>query len=104
METNNVPILIPVNLDEFWNKLRDLVKAELKLLLESNKQSGITDVSGLTYKPLLKAHEICSLLKISRQTLNQWQKDGILTPYKIKSRVYFLWSDIEKLISPRDKK
>jgi excisionase family DNA binding protein len=52
----------------------------------------------LTYKPLYKIKEVCDFFQVTRPTLYDWIKDGKLKPYKIKSRVYFLHSDIQQLL------
>lgn len=91
----NTNILIPIDEIEFWQKLQQLIQAEVsKVQTDTVKYS----VEGLTYKPLYKAKEVCAMLHISRQTLHAWVKEGLLKGYKIKSRLFFLWSDIEQLI------
>jgi len=39
------------------------------------------------------------MLGLTRPTIYALIKDGKLRPFKIRSRVYFLWGDIEKLLS-----
>lgn len=56
------------------------------------------ETSGLTYKPLYKIREVCNFFQVSRPTLYDWIKEGKLKPYKIKSRVYFLYNDIQQLL------
>lgn len=97
MPSSNTTILFPYEPDEFWEKVRELLRNELQRA-EREKSSIKYDVPGLTQKPLYKAHEVCKMLTISRQTLHSWVKEGLLKQYKIKSRVFFLWSDIEKLM------
>ncbi|PQJ13019.1 DNA-binding protein [Flavipsychrobacter stenotrophus] len=97
MNTNEPQILFPFPADELWEKMRELVRAELQTMNRENKPVEY-QTQGFTQKPLFKAHEVCAMLQISRQTLHTWVKEGILKAYKIKSRVFFLWTDIEKLI------
>lgn len=101
MNSNHTPILFPYEPDELWQKLRELIRSELN---STTAKSVEYTTPGLTQKPLYKSAEVCKMLSISRQTLHSWVKDGILKPYKIKSRVYFLWNDLEKLIIPADLK
>ncbi|WP_367115549.1 helix-turn-helix domain-containing protein [Chitinophaga sp. CB10] len=35
-----------------------------------------------------------------QSTIYDWIKHGKLKPYKIRSRVYFLWNDIQQLLQP----
>lgn len=59
----------------------------------------MADVPGMTYKPLYKVSEVCSLFSVSRQTVYSWIDQGLLKPHKVRSRVYFLSGDIESLIN-----
>ncbi len=97
---NHTQILIPYPEQEFWDKFRDVVRAELQKFKKEREKSAEYAVPGMTQKPLYKSAEVCQMLQISRQTLHAWVKQKILRPYKIKSRVFFLWSDLEKLIDP----
>lgn len=46
----------------------------------------------------LFAAEVCAIFKVTKPTIYDWIKHGKLKPYKIRSRVYFLWNDIQQLI------
>ncbi len=87
--------LFPVDPEDFWKKIREIVQAEVQKI---NGKGAEYTVSGLVQKPLYKAHEVCAMLQISRQTLHTWVKEGILKQYKIKSRCFFLWTDLVALI------
>ncbi len=91
-----MPILIPLEQEQFWAKLRELVQSELER--HSKKEQVSYSVPGMTQKPLYKASEVCTLFAISRQTLHTWVKEGKIRPYKVKSRVYYLAVDIENLV------
>lgn len=97
---DDTPMLFPYCPEDLWEKIRELLREELQRL--NTKPEVSYHTPGLIQKPLYKAKEVCTMLQISRQTLNAWQKEGILKPYKIKSRVFFLWADLEKLISPKE--
>ncbi len=103
MDTNNTPVLFPYSPDELWEKIREILHSEIAQLSAHKEQAVSYAVPGLVQKPLYKAREVCTMLQISRQTLHAWVKEGILKPYKIKSRVFYLWRDIEKLIQPPPK-
>jgi hypothetical protein len=97
MNNQKPTVLFPIDADELWLKIRELLRDELKSIKLPAKEVSY-ETPGLVQKPLYKAAEVCSMLQISRQTLHLWVKEGILKAYKIKSRVFFLWTDIEKLL------
>ncbi len=99
MENSKTPMLFPIPEDKVWEKMREIMHDEITKLVSRDNTSYETP--GLTYKPLYKAEELIKLLHVTRQTLHKWNKDGILRPFKIKSRVYYLWTDIEKLITAK---
>lgn len=96
---DSIPMLIPVNLDEFWTKVREIIREEVSV----NSKTGSTfpvimEVPGLTEKPLFKIQEVCALFKVTKPTIYDWIKHGKLKRVKIRSRVYFLGSDIRQLM------
>lgn len=97
MEKNQPQVLFPFEPAEMWEKIREIVRSEIQSAKEG-KEPISYEVPGMTEKPLYKAGEVCTLLQISRQTLHCWVKEGLIRAYKIKSRVFFLWRDIEGLI------
>ena len=102
MENNTaVPILIPLEPQEFWDQIRLIIREEVT---KGNKAQtsniNIMETPGLTEKPLYKMQEICSLFKVTKPTIYDWIKHGKLRRVKIRSRVYFLGSDIRELMVP----
>lgn len=95
MKEQRPPTLVVIPEQVLMEKLREVIRAELHMMSNPTVEYA---VPGLTQKPVYKASEICKLLSISRQTLHTWVREGILKPHKIKSRVFFLWTDIEELI------
>jgi Helix-turn-helix domain len=102
MKSEDVPILFAYKSDELLELIRQLLRSELERIQRKDTHVSY-ETPGLIQKPLYKATEVCKLLHISRQTLHMWSKDGILKPYKIKSRLYYLWSDLEDLIKNKSK-
>jgi excisionase family DNA binding protein len=102
MENNaSVPMLFPFEPAAFWNQIRQIIKEEVnRANMEKLPDTSLTDTPGLTQKPLYKINEICSLFKVSKPTIYDWVKHGKLRRVKIRSRVYFLGSDIQQLIQP----
>lgn len=94
------PMLFPYDPEVFWQQIRKIVKEEVEQLGKLKKGgTGSFETPGLTYKPLYKMSELCEIFKVSKPTIYEWIKNGKLTSYKIQSRVYFLWDDIQKLIT-----
>jgi excisionase family DNA binding protein len=101
METKTVtPMLFPYDPAEYWEQMRKIIREEIKDM-EASKANEVTfETPGMTYKPLYKIKEVCALLGVTRPTIYDWVKHGKLKPYKIRSRVYFLWDDIQNLLHP----
>jgi len=93
--------IIVIDTEDFYKRIMLLIREEL---CNASKLSTSVaySVPGLVQKPLYKASEVCTMFGITRQTLHSWNKDNILKPRKIKSRTFYLWADIEKLIIPKD--
>lgn len=89
---NNAP-LSSLTVEELIEIIRCVVREEL------NRNAG--QVSGLTYKPLYKIDELCQVFNVTPPTIYDWIKRGKLKPKKIRSRVFFLWEDIQLLLSTR---
>lgn len=99
MENNNqIPMLFPFDPNEFWEQIRKIVKEELNNNPKNKNEIIQTEVQGLSCKPLYKIAEVCSLFNISKPTIYEWIKDGKLKPRKIRSRVFFLWNDLQLLL------
>ena len=100
MEKNvSAPILIPFEPEEFWAQIRVIIREEVTKSQKEQPQSvPIMEIPGLTEKPLYKIQEICSLFKVTKPTIYDWIKHGKLKRVKIRSRVYFLGSDIRQLM------
>lgn len=95
-------MLFPYDPAEYWEQIRQIVREEVK---SAEKERAVSPPSyetpGLTYKPLYKIAEVCALFHVSKPTIYEWVKHGKLKPYKIRSRVYFLWQDIQQLLQPK---
>lgn len=100
MEKNvSVPILIPFETEEFWAQIRLIIREEVsRNQKEQPIFASIMETPGFIEKPLFKMQEICSLFKVTKPTIYDWIKHGKLKRVKIRSRVYFLGSDIRQLM------
>ena len=100
MEKNlSIPILIPFEPEEFWAQIRGIIREEVtRNQKELPVSTSLMETPGLTDKPLYKIQEICALFKITKPTIYDWIKHRKLKRVKIRSRVYFLGSDIRQLM------
>lgn len=93
-----IPILIPFEPEDFWAQMRVIIREEVAKSQKDQPLANLMETPGLTEKPLYKIQEICSLFRISKPTIYDWIKNGKLKRIKIRSRVYFLGSDIRSLM------
>ncbi|MEJ7736999.1 MAG: helix-turn-helix domain-containing protein [Chitinophagaceae bacterium] len=100
-EITTTPILFPFEPDEFWEQLRLVIREEIVKTAKGKSTSTAYQTSGLDYKPLYKITEVCDLFQVTRPTIYDWVKHGKLRPHKIRSRVYFLWNDIQQLLADK---
>jgi predicted DNA-binding transcriptional regulator AlpA len=94
------PILFPYDPSVYWESIRKIIREELNVSEKANPNISKFETSGLTYKPLYKIAEVCQIFQITKPTIYDWENHGKLKPFKIRSRVYFLWQEIEKLMHP----
>ncbi len=95
----SVPILVPLELEEFWRQMRAIIREETTKNKQERSLPVNLETPGLLEKPLYKMHEICSLFKVTKPTIYDWIKHGKLKRVKIRSRVYFLGSEIKLLLN-----
>ena len=99
-EPVTTPILFPYEPGQYWQQIREIIREELQQLPKNSIAPPQYQTPGMTHKPLYKMAEVCQIFQVSRPTIYDWVKHGKLKPYKIRSRVYFLWKDMEVLINP----
>ncbi len=80
-------ILLNMNRDELKVLITDAVQKEFKKLKPEE-----------TKAKLLTKNEVIELFSISLTTLYRWDKVGLLPIIRIGSRVYYLESDISKIV------
>jgi excisionase family DNA binding protein len=99
IQKGDTPLLFPMEPALFLDAIRMLVAEEINKAGYKQQEGGtVSRPAALTEKPLLKIREICTLFSVSRPTVYQWVRFGKLKPYKIRSRVYFLYSDVQQLL------
>lgn len=94
------PMLFPYEPVEYWQQIRQIIREEVTKLEKQPPAAQAFETPGLTFKPLYKIAEVCALFNVTKPTIYEWIKHGNLKPYKIRSRVYFLWQDIQLLLNP----
>lgn len=99
-KNGNTPMLFPYEPTEYWQNIRQIIREEMaRIEKDSPAKGNILETPGLTYKPLLKITELCTLFQVTKPTIYSWIKVGKLKPVKVRSRVYFLFQDVQKLMS-----
>jgi excisionase family DNA binding protein len=98
-QNEELPMLIPYMPAEFWAEFRRIVREELKGKYKGRAIGNTIHTPGMSDKPLYKIVEICELFNITRTTVHEWVKEGRLRKIKVSSRVYFLGTDIQKILS-----
>jgi excisionase family DNA binding protein len=94
------PMLFPYEPEQFWQSMRNIVREEVGNIEKQVLDPNLYQTPGMAYKPLYKMAEVCSFFQVTKPTIYAWVKDGKLKPYKIRSRVFFLWQDIQQLLQP----
>jgi excisionase family DNA binding protein len=99
MKTGNMPMLFPIDPEQYWREIRQIIREELNKIEKEKQATGsVLETPGLTYKPLLKIPELCALFHVTKPTIYEWIKMGKIKPVKVRSRVYFLWQDVQQLM------
>jgi len=97
------PMLFPYEPEDFWQCIRQIIREEVCNVEKQKPVLASFETAGMSYKPLYKIAEVCALFHVTKPTIYDWVKHGKLKPYKIRSRVYFLWQDIQQLLNPEQK-
>ena len=102
VSTGNIvtPLLFPYEPEQYWQQVRQIIREEVNTAEKQKTVPPVYETPGLTYKPLYKIAEVCAFFHVTKPTIYDWIKHGKLKPYKIRSRVYFLWQDIQQLLNP----
>lgn len=74
------------------SKLIKVSESDLRQIISSELQKNNPTTKWLTRE------ETCERLKISYPTLYKYIKEGMLTPHKVSTRVFFSLDEIEELI------
>lgn len=99
INNGTTPILFPYEPNEYWQNIRQIIREEVTKIEKGLPKGNVLETPGMTYKPLLKIMELCTLFQVTKPTIYSWIKAGKLKPVKVRSRVYFLFQDVQKLMS-----
>ena len=97
------PMLFPFDPDQFWQRVRLIIREELLVKEKTDSPKLVYETPGLLYKPVYKIAEVCELFQVTRQTVYDWVRIGKLKRYKVRSRVFFLKDEIWQLFREEDK-
>lgn len=89
-------MLFPMAPAEFWKQIRSTVEEVVKA--NSNQAAFQPHTDRLPEKALLKLSDVCALFQVSKPTVYDWLRQNKIKSFKIKSRRYFLKTDIEAMI------
>ena len=74
-----------INLEDLKTTISSIIKEELKVI-NTPKEIGIIEY--------IKTCDVLKLLKISKPTLIDWRKRGIIPSYRISSQIRFVKSEV----------
>jgi len=74
-----------INLEDLKTTISSIIKEELKVI-NTPKEIGIIEY--------IKTCDVLKLLKISKPTLIDWRKRGIIPSYRIGSQIRFVKSEV----------
>ncbi len=77
----NTPFYAVNDPDDLLKEFRKIIKEELS---ETRKEDTTSEET-----PYIKIDAVCKILQISKPTVYQWIRDGIIKIYKVSSRTYF---------------
>lgn len=90
---NNAPFLL-------IQKPQELIKLFEGLIDRKIREMGVQappPASLAGESPFLSTKEVQKIFNVSRQTINDWRKSGLLPSIKIKSRRYFIREQVQAL-------
>lgn len=93
-EVNDSPFLL-------IQKPKELIKLFEGLIDRKIREIGVQAIpppaSVTGESPFLSTKEVQKIFGVSRQTINDWRKSGLLPSIKIKSRRYFIRDQVQAL-------
>jgi excisionase family DNA binding protein len=87
----NQRVTIDLSLDEFKNGIQECVSVELTILLNSENGKKL-------YPQMLSVKELTEMLRVSKVTILNWTKQGVIKGTKIERRVFYKKQDLEECL------
>ena len=72
---------------------------EFEWMKEQLKKEILLDVEKLGSKELLTRQQLADYLSVSKQTIINWSKEGIINPKFIGNRVYYKAEEVNNLLN-----
>ena len=72
---------------------------EFEWMKEQLKKEILLDVEKLGCKELLTRQQLADYLSVSKQTIINWSKEGIIKPKFIGNRVYYKAEEVNNLLN-----
>jgi hypothetical protein len=91
---NNAPFLLIQKPQELIKLFEGLIDRKIR---EIGVQAPANTVSVSEESPFLSTKDVQKIFNVSRQTINDWRKSGLLSSFKIKSRRYFFRDQVQAL-------
>ncbi|WP_241559177.1 DNA-binding protein [Chitinophaga barathri] len=60
-EQTATPMLFPFEPSRFWQSLRQIIREEVTRIEKSSPTTPTYNIPGLTYKPLYRIGEVCTI-------------------------------------------
>ncbi len=89
----NTLILQGITVEQLISKIDSIVEKRL-----AEKLIELKEKPAVKY---LVRKEVCQILKISLPTLHDWTQNGMITSYRIDSRILYKLEDIEEALTKR---
>ena len=90
---NNAPFLLIQKPQELIKLFEGLIDRKIREI--AVQPTPLTSPAGES--PFLSTKEVQKIFSVSRQTINDWRKSGLLPSIKIKSRRYFIRDQVQAL-------
>jgi excisionase family DNA binding protein len=90
------PMLFPIAPAEFWKQIKTTIEEVVKANI--HQASFQIQADHLPEKTLLKISDVCAVFQVSKPTVYDWLRQGKLKSFKIKSRRYFLRTELEAMM------
>ena len=91
---NNAPFLLIQKPQELIKLFEGLIDRKIR---EIGTLTPTPPVSAAGESPFLSTKDVQKIFNVSRQTINDWRKSGLLPSIKLKSRRYFIREQVQAL-------